>query len=314
MIDTAGEPMHVALTPWLDIATQGVARFEAFLLPAIEQALSPIDAAGDPDIRVALALGLPSPRPGLPADLEPQLRRSITSQFPERFDAIATFDAGHAAGLVAMRAALARLSAGAFEACVVAGVESYLMPASLAWLEEQDQFHGAGKLNNAWGFVPGEGAGAVLVALDAAVESLRVEPLARILSVATAFEANRIKTQTVCVGEGLTAAFREALAALPPGARVTDMFCDLNGEPYRADEFGFACLRTRGAFESVSDFVAPADCWGDVSAASAPLALTLATIAAVKAYAKGTYAFIWASSEGGERGAALLELPAYQRD
>jgi len=83
----------------------------------------------------------------------------------------------------------------------------------------------------------------------------------------------------------------------------------MNGEPYRADEFGFACVRTKEAFVSASNFIASADCWGDVSSASVPLALVQATIAAHKAYANGAYALIWASSEGGERGAALLEFP-----
>ena len=48
-------------------------------------------------------------------------------------------------------------------------------------------------------------------------------------------------------------------------------YCDMNGEPYRADEYGFACLSYQGVSSSpASDFIAPADCWGDVSAASAP--------------------------------------------
>jgi 3-oxoacyl-[acyl-carrier-protein] synthase-1 len=312
MIDRAGERMLVAAAPWLDIEVQGQARFEALLFPAIEQALRPIETADAALLRVALALGLPSARPGLPGDLEAGLRCSIASRFASRFTALASFEIGHAAGLVAMGAALARMSAGAFDACVVAGVESYLAPESLEWLERNEQLHGAGSSRNAWGFVPGEAAGAALLAVEGAVARLAVEPLARVLSVGRGFEENWIKTRTVCIGEGLTAAFRAGLAGLPPGAEVTDVFCDMNGEPYRADEFGFACLRTRDAFRSADHFVAPAGSWGDVSAASAPLAVMLAAIAGRKGYARGRYAFIWASSDGGERGAGLLELPAFE--
>jgi 3-oxoacyl-[acyl-carrier-protein] synthase-1 len=308
MVDAAGEPMRVALAPWLDVACEGQNRFEALLFPAIEQALAPINASSDPTIRVALALGLPSSRPGLPVDLERSLGTEISKRFSNRFAAVATFAEGHAAGLSAMHAACRKIVEGAFEACVIAGVESYLEPETLEWLEENDQMHGAGPLNNAWGFIPGEGAGAALLVGAEAVPRLRGESLARVLSLGKGFEQNRIKTETVCIGEGLTAAFREGLAGLPPGAKVTDVFCDMNGEPYRADEFGFACLRTKEAFVSASDFIAPADCWGDVSAASAPLGVALATIAFRKAYAKGRHAFLWASSETGERAAALLEL------
>ena len=52
-------------------------------------------------------------------------------------------------------------------------------------------------------------------------------------------------------------------------------------------------------------FLAPADCWGDVAAAGAPLHLALASIAGAKGYARGNVSFIWSSAEGGERSAAL---------
>jgi 3-oxoacyl-[acyl-carrier-protein] synthase-1 len=219
------------------------------------------------------------------------------------------FAVGHASALLALSAACQKIRDGAFDAFVVAGADSYIAADTLEWLEANDQLHGAGSLKNAWGFVPGEGAGAALLVHTDAVERLGLEPFARVLGVGIGFEQNRIKTETVCVGEGLTMAFRAALAGLPPGERVTDAFCDMNGEPYRADEFGFAYLRTKDAFVSAEGFIAPADCWGDVSAATVPLNIALSTISARKAYAKGRYAFLWCSSEGGERGAALLELP-----
>ena len=305
MIDAAGHPMQVAIAPWLDIDLQGSERFEALLLPAIEQALESA-VAERADVRMALALAVPPDRPGLPDDLHDRLRDSIARRFGDRFPAIGLFDVGHAAGLMALSAAMRKMVDGDFDACVVAGVESYIAPETLEWLEQTEQLHGAGTLNNAWGFVPGEAAGAVLLAVESVVDRVRDDPAAEVLSVGLGFEENRIRTATVCIGDGLTTAFREGLGGLPAGARVTDLYCDMNGEPYRADEYGFACLRTKDRFVSASDFVAPADCWGDVSAASAPLALALSTVASAKQYASGRYAFLWASSDSGERGAALL--------
>ncbi len=110
-----------------------------------------------------------------------------------------------------MRAACEKMCAGTFDACVLAGVESYLSAETLEWLEQNNQLHGAGALRNAWGFVPGEAAGAVLL-VGHASERLGLEPFARVLSVGMGFEPNRIKTDTVCTGDGLTAAFREGLA------------------------------------------------------------------------------------------------------
>ncbi len=313
MTDVEGEPIRVAVAPWLDLDCRGQERLEALLFPAIEQALAPCDPSRHKDMRLALALAFPSPRPGLADDLERSVRRSISDAFPDRFSAVAVFPVGHASGLVGMHAACAKLVNGDFDACILAGVDSYLEPETLRWLEETDQLHGAGPLNNAWGFIPGEGAGAVLLTRGGALARFGMESLGQVLSVGRGLEPNRIKTQTVCTGQGLTAAFREALAGLPPGGQVSDVFCDMNGEPYRADEFGFACLRTRDAFVSASDFVAPADCWGDVCAASGPLGLALAAIAWRKRYANGPHALVWASSESGERGAALLDFSAAAR-
>jgi 3-oxoacyl-[acyl-carrier-protein] synthase-1 len=314
MIDTAGEPMRVAMAPWLDPDLPIVERLLKLLLPAITEALQPLDAVGSLSPRLGLVLALPSARPGLPPGLGEDVRRRVVAAFPSRFPAIAVLDSGHAAGLVGMYAAVRKFAGQSFDACVVAGVESYLAPETLEWLEENEQLHGAGRLNNAWGFIPGEAAGAILFVSQPWLASLRVPPLARLVSIGRGMEANRIKTQTVCIGEGLTQAFREGLEGLPADTKVTDVYCDMNGEPYRGDEFGFAALRTKESFVSASDFVAPADCWGDVSAASFPLHVLLAAWAGQKGYANGPYAFAWASSESGERGAALLEVPLVERE
>jgi len=307
MLDATGEPMRAAIAPWLDIELGGVDRFIALLSPAIDQALEPLEPVASNGLRVALSLGLPAPRPGLPADLQPELLKRIGSEGRFGFAAVAAFPNGHAAGLTALMAAAKKLSDGAFDACVVAGVDSYMEPETLEWLEECEQLHGVGPLNNPWGFVPGEGCGAVLLIRSQLADRLGMATLARILGAGSAFEPKRIKTEAVCIGEGLTEAFRVALRAIPDGARVTDVYCDMNGERYRADEFGFACLRTRESFEFASDFIAPADCWGDVGAASGPLSAMLAAVAGVKGYAKGPYSFVWASSEAGDRAAVLIE-------
>ena len=78
MVDTAGERMRVALAPWLDTDFGGVDRFEALLLPALDQALAPVSVLRDVGIRVALALALPALRPGLPDDLDRRLRAAIS--------------------------------------------------------------------------------------------------------------------------------------------------------------------------------------------------------------------------------------------
>ncbi|MFT7774179.1 beta-ketoacyl synthase N-terminal-like domain-containing protein [Roseateles sp.] len=311
MIDTAGEPMRAAIAPWIDITVQGIDRFEALLFPAIDEALAtPLQASVDAG-RWAIALGLPSSRPGLPENIGPELLKRVKRRYAKLFSAAAAFNAGHAAGLFALQAACAKLSQGDLDACIVAGVDSWIEPETLEWLESCDQLHGAGALNNAWGFIPGEAGSALLLVRAAVANSLKQPALASVLGVGLANEPNRIMTNTICIGKGLTDAFRGALASLPMGgARVSDTYCDMNGEPYRSDEFGFTALRTKEHFASVSHFTAPADCWGDVGAAGSPLHLALACAAAEKGYASGPTALVWASATTGERAAALIACSA----
>lgn len=303
MIDTAGEPMRVAAAPWLEVDLPATHRLEALLFPAIDEAFGGANCDG---LRVALALGLPEPRPGLPRDLGPWARQAIAARYAKVFRTVALFQSGHAAVLMALEAALASMQRKAFDVCVVAGADTYLRPETLDWLEASDQLQGAGPLNNAWGFVPGEAAAALLVAGADAVDRLGLDRRGRVLAVASGVEANRIKTQTVCLGQALSEVLQRVLTVRPNNTRVSDVYSDMNGEPYRADEYGFAIARCGEAFERPSDMVTPADCTGDVGAAGGALNIALAAIAARKGYAAGNLAIVHAGSESGDRGAALI--------
>ena len=308
MADTEGRPVHVAACPWLTESASTASRLGDCLVEALRDALRALarDGGVDSNEPCALFVNLPLVRPGIPDDIVEIVRRRVQQSLPRQFQSVALAQRGHAGGLLALRSAVKVLTAGTVRACVVAGADSYMDLETLEWLEDTEQLHGAGRRNHAWGFVPGEGAGAILLMLRSTAERLGIEPLGRIVSVGVGTERNLIRTGSVCLGIGLTGAFSEALAALADGLRVTDTYCDMNGEPYRADEYGFAVLRTRDHFVSASEFVAPADCWGDVGAASAPLFLVLAVVAFNKAYALGDVSLVWASSDTGERGAALV--------
>jgi len=136
---------------------------------------------------------------------------------------------------------------------------------------------------------------------------LALTPLAELLAVASAPEANVLGSGTVCTGAGLTAAFLQVLDGQP---RVSHSYCDLNGETYRAEEYGFAICRVGESFEHPDRFTAPAGCWGDAGAASGLLAATMPLAAWARGYAEGAVQLAWSSSATSPlRAAALLQQP-----
>jgi len=92
------------------------------------------------------------------------------------------------------------------------------------------------------------------------------------------------------------------------------LYCDMNGEPYRAEEYGFATLRAGEALMKTAEFEAPASNWGDVGAASGPLYFALAEAAARKGYAPGPITAMFTSSESGERCGCILKANAPSGD
>lgn len=310
MVDTAGEPMRVAQVTGVDAGLLGVERLVALLAPALTQALDDAPAplrstAGDRDGRIGVAVAWPPARPG-GADGEAgaieAVRKLCRDRLGARLGPFQLFASGHAGGFEALDQARAWLRVGQVDAVVVAGVDSYLAPETLEWLEAEEQLHGAGPLNNAWGFIPGEAAGALLVAPAAASSG----GWADVLAVGLGRESKLNKSGEVCIGEGLTQALRRALDEVPGEGVIDNVVCDMNGEAYRADEYGFCGLRVRDRLRDPTDFLAPADCWGDVGAAGLPLHLLLAASAGRKGHAKGPLTLLWGSSDGGGRGAAVI--------
>lgn len=309
MIDTAGKPMITAHASYVQ-AERSLDRFVELLVPALLETLSALERVKSVIHPMPLFVALPSERPGQ-TSVGDGLSHAL-KQLPalrSRFSSIECLTTGHAAGSEALQKALERVESEPSGLAMVAGVDSYIDPETLEWLEQSEQLHSAGMENNAWGFIPGEAAGCFLLATGKAREAHQLPGRGKILSVGLAQEANCIKTDSVCIGTGLTQAFRQALEKLPVSARVDHVICDQNGEPYRSDEYGFTIVRHTERFAAGSNFQSPSDCWGDVGAASIPLFIMLACVAAEKGYARGPHCLVWASSEKGGRGAVLLQLP-----
>jgi 3-oxoacyl-[acyl-carrier-protein] synthase-1 len=306
-VDKAGEPMCVAMDAVLSPDLNGADRLHALALPAIKEAIDPLDGLMSMKAPLPLILGLPESRPGLSPTLGRDLAVRLDKSLQSPGVRTTIIPHGHSAGLMALEEAWRQIISGQTDFCLAGGLDSYLEPETLEWLDQERQLMSA---QNRSGFPPGEGAGFCLVTSSSIARRYGLEVLAWVVSVATTMEENRIKMETICIGKGLTAAIIKVSGALElPSEKIDFTYCDLNGERYRSEEFTFALLRTQAAFRDPIDNLTPADCWGDVGAASGPLFVTLAIASSQRGYAKGPRTLLWTGSEGGQRSAALLHLP-----
>jgi 3-oxoacyl-[acyl-carrier-protein] synthase I len=308
MIDQVGDPMPAALDTQLDPGLMGPMRLLSLAESALREACSPLTGDdGMPRLRLAVYLGLPELRPGFTAQDAGAVRFGLSGfeGLPMDISQVTIFAQGHAAGLSALATACRQIQQGALEACMVGGVDSYFQPDTMEWLDRNRQLAGAVSRS---GFVPGEGAGFCLLMAGGIRKRLGLGAMARVLAAATGREARLIKTPEMCLGQGLTDTVRNAVGSLrPPAETINEIICDINGERYRGEEWGFVCLRLPQYFDDPSAYRSPADCWGDMGAASGPLFVMLACQAAQRGYARGPRTLLWAGSEGGLRAAAVLD-------
>ncbi len=215
---------------------------------------------------------------------------------------------GNGAGIIALDKAVRMIRTKESGCCLVGAIESYIDSETIAWLESQGRLHGAGLFNNAWGFVPGEAGGFCVVVSEDTVEKESIVPDAEVLDISIMIEEGIDNQDGQYTGEAMTLAMRKILESPErENEKIGYIICDMNGEIWRAREYGLAISRLNTFFSDPSTFIAPADCWGDVGAASGALFIGLASSAWKRGYAEGPMALIITSSYGGEKACALLK-------
>lgn len=301
-----GDDGSVCVDGRLAAAVVGVDRMIALGCSALGEVLGRLVEHGCPRTPIPVLVGLPEERPGWDGPAMARLTAALaTSAVPGCTLAIEALPLGHAAALEATRRACERLAEGRCELVIVGGVDSYHHPETLAWLLEGRQWL---RSDVRAGFIPGEGAGFVALAGFGGSRSLPSRGVVH--AVASAREARPESDEDVSLGEGLTAAVSQMVgAAAPGGPRVGRIYCDLNGERHRSEEWGFVALRLGAAFVDVTDLHTAAGLWGDVGAATGALNLVQAVWAWAREPGVGELAAVWGSSEGGLRAAALVGAP-----
>jgi len=306
MIDHHGDPMLLSAAPYVDSELPAIDRMIEMGKTAAMQAIQPV-INSNPKVPLEFILGLPELRPGLAENFEKEVEESIAKFIDLDYPVQATqaLSGGHASGIMAMEVAYHMIQNDPKILCLVGGIDSYIQSDTLEWLDATEQLHSP---NTIWGFCPGEAAGFTLLCSQQFADYFGLEYQAELLAIASASEENLIKTDTVCVGKGLSKAFKGVFKILDStDEKISNTICDMNGEPYRADEYGFSVARTTHYFEDSADFMTPADCWGDIGAASGPMYAALNRLTISKNIKCPNNTLIWASSECGHRAAAILK-------
>lgn len=306
LVDARGEPLRAAFDARLDGGLSGCERMLALAERCLHQLATHLPPRRE--LAVPLLLSAPEPRPGFTEVDAQHLARGLTRSYgPLRMHSARVVSHGHAGGLEAIHQAAQLVSSTAQDACVVGGVESWLEPRTLAWLSSRRRLVGT---NSRSAFFPGEGACFALVLSHAARRSLGVRSLATIRGSGVATERCSLLSGVDNLAHGLTAAVRDACASLGGPAGIVDgVYCDLNGESYRAQEWGLAILRLHGWLRDPAGHIAPADRWGDLGAATGTALAMLPIAAWQRGYERGPLALLFAGSDAGRRAAVVLERP-----
>lgn len=305
MVDDNGDRVVGAIDALLDPALQGPDRLIELASTALLEVVENLALNQRNSLRVACLVGVPELRPGFSeSDATNVLSVLQRLDLPGlSFPGVEQFGRGHAAALAGIVEACRRIERGETELCIVGGVDSYLHYQTLDWLQEHRQLATADTRS---AFHPGEGAGFVALASDNVRRRYGWESLAAIDGAAVAQESRLIKSDEDCFGEGLTAAVTGATATRRANGPIAEVYCDVNGERYRGEEWGFVLLRRGQLFRDGTDYRCPPMVWGDLGAASGALNVTLTAASWQRGWAKGDSALIWGSSEHGLRAAAVF--------
>ena len=266
---------------------------------AIGECLAPIAALGQ---RPGLMLALPETSTALQLDsanFVNWLAYQADVFDPQRS---AASGVGRAGGLIAIQRAVDVIRSGQASLMIVGGVDSYLDLYVLGTMDLDKRVKSSSHLD---GFIPGEGAGFLLIADHAAASRAGLPVLAKLSAVAQGFEAGHLYSAEPYRGDGLAQTLQQLAATGALNTPVREVFSSMNGENFFAKEWGVSYLRNKGRFDPEHGMYHPADCFGDTGAACGPLMVGLAALGIARGY-HASPVLVYCSSDHGERAALVV--------
>ncbi len=234
---------------------------------------------------------------GLGEDLFVEVSRELDLEFHPELSAVIAY--GRVGGAVALSRARQVLDEHGVTHVLIAAADSLLVWPTLFSYQQQGRLL---TLDNSNGFIPGEGAAAVLVgAGEGSQLSLFCVGLGFAEETATVTKDEPLK------GAGLTTAIKQALADADCDLNALDFrITDNSGEQYYFKEASLAYTRTARFRKKEFDIWHPADCIGETGSVIGLASLAVADAACRRGYAHGPGILVHCGSDTGQRAAVVL--------
>lgn len=297
-----GEPFVLASAPEIPDAMPARERMATLARGALLDCLGDFTKDTLPPTRLWLIL--PEPRPGFTQEDEAWVRRAIASEAASL--GLMLEAKMHGRGHAGLMQCLDAIDFEAEPTCahLLLATDSYLEDETLVWLERERMLKLA---TTRTGFVPGEAASCILLGSRVLRTHRGFHSLARIRGFGVAFEKEGRDSDAGSLGVALSHAVRSSTAGLAlPDEAADTVYCDLNGERYRTEEWAFTTMNAH-AFMQTLQYETFCDCIGDVGAAFPGVALAACQASFERGYARGPRALIVAGSLSGTRGAVFIE-------
>jgi 3-oxoacyl-[acyl-carrier-protein] synthase I len=302
-LDSAGEWI-VAHQVMLDRVWRGRKKLVKMAALAIDECLAGIPRSDWPRIPLILCIA-ERERPGRLEGLDDQLFSEILAELNVEFANQSLIVPG---GRVSLGAALLHaselISKNSVSSVLIVATDSLLASLTLNYYESRERLLTA---RNSNGFMPGEGAGALLVG----------RPDANRNSICTglgfATEPVNIDSTEPLAGSGLARAIKAALAnALCEIGEIDFRVTDISGEQYYFKEATLALSRMLRVRKEEFDVWHPSECTGELGAAAALATVVVADFACRKGYARGPNILCHAGNDAGQRIAIIIQFKSHR--
>lgn len=293
-VNERGDPITVSRLPLGDV--WGARRLAEMVASVAREATQNV-AGIDPKTTALLLLVAEQKRPGYNPAWAAACA-AAAEPFASQSKRVLPF--GRAGITFAMREAHAMITRGDARHVLIAGADSYLNAHGVTHLLKRDRILGTGGRD---GFVPSEGAGAVVVELEGEARAGL-----HVLGAGDAEETALIDNDEVVRGNGLTRAVKGALEQ--SGYRLKDLdfrMTDMTGEQLFFRETALATTRLMEKRDGVFPLLHITDNVGETGAAVGPLSLAYLTDTMARGLAPGRRAIAHFANDGPMRSALVLE-------